>query len=1079
MQKLLILLISFLSISSLFSQAFYPPIDNYTSRDYGKDQVPENFAVVQDHRGVVYAGNSGAVLEYDGSSWRIISVVSGALVRALAVDESGLIYVGTSGDFGRLIPDVNGDLVYESLIDSLTFVENPFSEIWNVSYLNNHVYFQANELIYDYDVKTKQLNLITTKTSFHTSFVSDGQLFIREREVGLVVYKNEELITLKNGGFFKDFGVFGVVKDGNTDTSLIVTQEMGLWRLVDNEVIPFECENSEYFNQMSIIGATRLSDNNIAINTLLAGLFIIDFEGNIVKRINKRTGLRVNAVNNVYEDKDNNIWLALGNGIAKVNYNSPLSFYNEKSGLMGGVKSVLKYKGHIFVGTSNGLFVQNKDVTSKSEFTKLPDIHDPVWDLKVVENKVWIGAENETFIMDENFNIRRKSYNGTNRIYFDESEAIAITAGVSGIFVYDSKTENEIFSVPGPLRTISNIEKETKPTIDGHQYWLSSMNYAVIRLSKNNSGFYLDAFNSMDGLEEKFIAKPLIYNGQVVFGTTSGILRFVSEEEVRVELPDSLKDDPDFARGFFDVHPLYDSVYSGSTIYDIIESKDRTWAAINGQVGYFDKKTKEYVKKPFWGIDYGRINGFYIEDDGTLWICAADGLIRFRDNKNKVYNSDFNTIIRSVYMMGDSLIFNGAFLSEDGTHVSIKQSSEPVVIEYANNSMKFVFAAPYFEDNHKITYQYKLEGYDQKWSMWTANTEAVYTNLHEGEYVFKVRSKNVYGTISEVSEYKFTISPPWYRTMWAYVLFGIGVILLILIIVRVSMARLKAKNIWLEGVVAERTKEIADKNVVLETQKDEILHQKIEIEDSINYAKRIQNAILPLESNIKLNLPESFVLFQPKDIVSGDFYWFANQNDKIIFVCADCTGHGVPGAFMSMIGSDKINTAVLERGVTMPDAILTELNVGIKKSLKQEGGDKESTKDGMDAAIVTIDLKTKKLYYSGANRPLWILKDNEIEEIKATKVAVAGFTPDDQIFQIHEIDIKPGDTFYMSSDGYADQFGGERGKKLKVKAMKQILLENKDLPMEEQRNQLDQKMSEWMDGYEQIDDICVIGIKIV
>ena len=294
------------------------------------------------------------------------------------------------------------------------------------------------------------------------------------------------------------------------------------------------------------------------------------------------------------------------------------------------------------------------------------------------------------------------------------------------------------------------------------------------------------------------------------------------------------------------------------------------------------------------------------------------------------------------------------------------------------------------------------------------------------------------------------------------------------------MMRLKAKNAWLEGVVAERTKEIADKNVVLEHQKDEILHQKMEIEDSINYAKRIQTAILPLEKNIKLNLPESFVLFKPKDIVSGDFYWFAKQDDKLIFICADCTGHGVPGAFMSMIGSDKLNTAILERGTVMPDNILSELNVGIKRTLKQ-AGDKESTKDGMDAAVITIDLEKKKLYYAGANRPLWVLKKSaseDIEEVKATKVAVAGFTPDDQIFEMHEIDIEPGDLFYMSSDGYADQFGGDKGKKLKVKAMKEILLENKDLKMEDQKQALDDTIMNWMEGYEQIDDICVVGIKI-
>ncbi|MEZ4938626.1 MAG: SpoIIE family protein phosphatase [Crocinitomicaceae bacterium] len=1069
----------FLLITSIFvlSQSFYPPIDNFTSRDYGKDQIPENLDIVQDHRGVIYVGNSGVVLEYDGSNWRKIPVISGTIVRALAVDENGMVYVGTTGDFGRLVPNNKGELVYESLIDSSFAAQYPFADIWRISNVNEKIYFQAYELVFVYDTKSKQLSTIETKTTYHTSFACDGRFYLRERETGLGYYENDEFHLLKNGEIFKDLGVFGMVKDKASDTIMIITQEVGLWKLIHNEIIPFECVNNDFLSQQLVMGAERLEDNNIAINTFLSGVYIIDFQGNILKKINKRTGLRVNAVNAVFEDRDNNIWLALSNGISKVNYNSPLSFYNEKAGLMGGVMSVVRFNNRIYVGTNNGLFVQNIGDTEKTEFEKIGAILDPVWDIKQVGSDLWIATEHEVLIMDGNENFRRKNYNSTNKIFFDESNGIVITGGPNGVYIFDVVTGMELTRIDGPMYTVSNIVKNPSTEKGVHEYWLSSINYSVIKIVYSNGQFSFSGYNSMDGLEVNFIAKPMIFNNRVVFGTGSGLLCFISEEEVRKELPDSLKDDPDFVKGYFDVFPLFDSTYTQSSIFNLKEGKSRTWVVIEGQIGYFENSTGKYIKKPFWGIDYGRINELYLEEDGTLWICAADGLIRFKENERKIYDSKFNTILRSVSMTGDSLIFMGSFMADNGLFVSSEQTGDPVIIEYKFNSMKFTFAAPYFEDNHRLTYQYMLEGYDLSWSNWGVNTEAVYTNLHEGDYVFKVRAKNVYGTISEIAEYRFTINPPWYRTYWAYTLFGVLLILLILIIVRISMARLKAKNAWLEGVVAERTKEIADKNIVLEHQKDEILHQKMEIEDSINYAKRIQTAILPLEKNIKLNLPESFVLFKPKDIVSGDFYWFAKQDDKLIFICADCTGHGVPGAFMSMIGSDKLNTAVLERGVVMPDSILSELNVGIKRTLKQEG-DKESTKDGMDASIVTIDLAKRKLYYAGANRPLWVVKNGNIEEIKATKVAVAGFTPDDQVFEMHEFDIFPGDLFYMSSDGYADQFGGDKGKKLKVKAMKEIILENMDLPMEEQKQVLDDQIMDWMKGYEQVDDICVIGIKI-
>ena len=389
---------------------------------------------------------------------------------------------------------------------------------------------------------------------------------------------------------------------------------------------------------------------------------------------------------------------------------------------------------------------------------------------------------------------------------------------------------------------------------------------------------------------------------------------------------------------------------------------------------------------------------------------------------------------------------------------------------YAENDIEFLFSAPYFEDEHQPEYRYVLEGNSDKWSDWKAKSFAGYNNVHEGEYTFKVETRNIYGQISEQAAYSFVVLPPWYRTTWAYILYVILFILVLSLGVRISSKRLKAKNAWLEGVVEERTKEISQKNVVLE-------HQKKEIQDSINYAQRIQEAILPLEDEMKKWIPNSFVLFRPKDVVSGDFYWFLEKDNKLIMICADCTVHGVPGAFMSMIGSDRLNNIVSENRITSPGAILSELNRAIKKSLKQDG-QKNSTRDGMDAAVCTIDLDTKTMMYTGAYRPLWIVKDGELTEIKATKVAVAGFTPDDQVYEEHKIDLIEGLKFYMTTDGYADQFGGLKGKKYMYKQFRETLLSIKDLPMEKQRLALDNKIEKWKGSYEQVDDILIIGVQI-
>jgi serine phosphatase RsbU (regulator of sigma subunit) len=278
-----------------------------------------------------------------------------------------------------------------------------------------------------------------------------------------------------------------------------------------------------------------------------------------------------------------------------------------------------------------------------------------------------------------------------------------------------------------------------------------------------------------------------------------------------------------------------------------------------------------------------------------------------------------------------------------------------------------------------------------------------------------------------------------------------------------------------------------------------------EITDSINYAKRIQQAKLPKKEEIYTALPQSFVLFKPKDIVSGDFYFFHKSpspsergRGEVFIAAADCTGHGVPGAFMSMIGSEKLEDAVSQTIDT--SEILKLLNKGIKTTLHQSENN-ESTRDGMDIALVRIDLTgfenlsgLTTLHYVGANRPIWIIRkgQSEVEEIKATKKAIGGFTEDNQHFETHEIKLQKGDTFYIFTDGYADQFGGAEGnltalenfgstkhdKKLMTKKFKEILLDIQNKTMQEQEKQLDAFVDKWRGNREQVDDILVIGIRI-
>ncbi|MBI5539436.1 MAG: response regulator [Bacteroidia bacterium] len=263
----------------------------------------------------------------------------------------------------------------------------------------------------------------------------------------------------------------------------------------------------------------------------------------------------------------------------------------------------------------------------------------------------------------------------------------------------------------------------------------------------------------------------------------------------------------------------------------------------------------------------------------------------------------------------------------------------------------------------------------------------------------------------------------------------------------------------------------------VEKSKQVIEKRNKDITDSIRYAKRIQQAKLPKKEEIYSALSNCFVLFKPKDIVSGDFYFFYKNNLSLFIAAADCTGHGVPGAFMSMIGSEKLATAVSLS--TDTSEILKKLNKGIKESLRQSES-YDSTRDGMDIALCSVDIKKRIVKFAGANRPLWIIRNGhyEIEEIKGTKKAIGGFTDDNQHFESHDLKLKKGDTFYITTDGYSDQFGGIRGRKLMTKKFKQILLEIQDMTMNEQEKHLNDFVEDWRAEEEQVDDILVIGVRL-
>jgi serine phosphatase RsbU (regulator of sigma subunit) len=298
------------------------------------------------------------------------------------------------------------------------------------------------------------------------------------------------------------------------------------------------------------------------------------------------------------------------------------------------------------------------------------------------------------------------------------------------------------------------------------------------------------------------------------------------------------------------------------------------------------------------------------------------------------------------------------------------------------------------------------------------------------------------------------------------------VLALILVVIRNNNQKKKANKLLIKKNI-----EIETQRDEIEAQRDKILIQKRNITSSIEYAKRIQTAVLPPVDYLDECMPEYFVLFKPRDIVSGDFYWISQKDDKIIVAAVDCTGHGVPGAFVSMLGVAFLNEIISKQEIIKPDMILNNLRKQVKKALRQSGKINEPS-DGMDMALCVIDIKKMELQYAGAYTPLYLIRNKEITKLKADRMPVGIYIVEKDSFTNHLLKIQPRDVIYLFSDGYVDQFGGKMGGKFKYHRFRKLLLEIQDKSMDEQKNILDTTIEKWRGDLEQIDDILIVGFRM-
>jgi serine phosphatase RsbU (regulator of sigma subunit) len=480
---------------------------------------------------------------------------------------------------------------------------------------------------------------------------------------------------------------------------------------------------------------------------------------------------------------------------------------------------------------------------------------------------------------------------------------------------------------------------------------------------------------------------------------------------------------------------------------------EKGFSRYNSETGIVSVFGTDYAKNGVCNPD-----GMFESADRKIFIGTTEGLIIYdsqKDKKNSI--PPFNNIISIIINNGDSdMVYQYQPLIE------LKYKKYRVTINYSGINFSFP---------EKVYYSTYLENYDPGYSKMSTSREVAYS-LSNGKYKFNLISVNENG-LSQGSPVSFDImiSRPWWRTWWAVLGEILFFTITVIMIIRQRDKAQKKIQEYLETELAART------SVVMK-QKGEIELQNIEITDSINYAKRIQTSILPDISKLKDSFKDAFILFHPRDIVSGDFYWFDKIDDeKFVLVCADSTGHGVPGAFMSMIGSTLLQDIVTQKRITKPSEILTLLDKQIFSTLNQNA-ELGVSNDGMDMVVCEFNVNTRHLRFASAMRPVIVVLGGDSFYIKGNRSSVGGESVMEKFFDDQEYYLSEGDTIYLFSDGLPDQFGGPDGKKMKIARLKRIIEQVSRLPMNEQKETFSKYYFDWKGTYDQVDDILLMGVKV-
>jgi signal transduction histidine kinase/DNA-binding response OmpR family regulator len=776
---------------------------NYSYKEY--DHQAQNWGIAQAKNGIIYVANNGGVLEFDGVSWRVIYVPN-YTVRSLAVDELGTVYIGGRNEIGYLAPDTKGSLKYVSLLDQLDDNQKKFSTVWRTHATKEGIYFCPSQLLLRWNPRRKQMEDWKPTRRFLYSFTINGRLLIHQEKKGLMQMVNDSLEPLSGAKIFantKDriFMVAPYKPDRNAQTMLIGTRLSGFYLYNGKTLEPFPTEVDDYLKKSVAYHGIRLSSpGDFALATRFGGLVIMDSQGRLKYIFDKTSGLQDNDVKYVLQDNQENLWLCLEKGISRLEYRSPFFIYDNRSGLPGIVLSVLRCNNDLYVGTTKGLYLFH---FGSKNFRPVSDISGSCWSLLSVGESVLSATSRGVFLIDNKNNKKEivisdlsfvlspsKRYPG--RIWCGTNSGL-----VALIPKKRQLIEKQRFEIVN--QGIRDIAEDK----NGH-LWLVTSTGSIVEVDfpVHNDEPVVTSHHTSPGLSGVQVYSEAVAAGHVMFATDRGILRF--EEKDKKFIPDQTFG-PEFADGSRPVFRIAED--KNKNIW--FHSESRNYRAALTPGGSFRIDSKPFLRIP----TTAQVNAIYPDPDGeTTWFASFEGLIRCDTRIKKNYSQNFKTLVRKVLVNGE-LIFDGY------KNITGNASGELFpILEYKDRNLHFEFAAPFFEVETEILYRCFLEGYDGRWPAWNKDTKRNYTNLDAGLYTFRVQAKNVYQHPGGEGVFQFRILPPWYKTLWAFGIYGIALFLLVFLILKWRLNKLEREKQRLEQIVKERTEEINEKNQQLEKQ---------------------------------------------------------------------------------------------------------------------------------------------------------------------------------------------------------------------------------------------------------------------